>query len=91
MVTGHVKDAYPGMPFSRTVIMVVLTRSLQTTHSYLVFVTVVGDPTQIPYETPPSALNVQRSFLPGPGEGLPLHSLTLHFEGVIRIEGQLLR
>ena len=32
-----------------------------------------------------------RTFLPGPGEALPLQALVIHFEGVIRIEGNLLR
>jgi hypothetical protein len=32
-----------------------------------------------------------RTFLPGPGEALPLQALVIHFEGVIRIEGDLLR
>jgi hypothetical protein len=31
-----------------------------------------------------------RTFLPGPGEALPLQALAIHFEGVIRIEGDLL-
>ena len=57
----------------------------------MVFVTVEGNVMQSPYQTPPSASGSQRNFLPGPGEGLPLHTVALHFEGVIRIEGQLLR
>lgn len=32
-----------------------------------------------------------RTFLPGPGEALPLQALVIYFEGVIRIEGDLLR
>ena len=32
-----------------------------------------------------------RTFLPGPGEALPLQALVINFEGVIRIEGDLLR
>jgi len=34
---------------------------------------------------------VQRNFLAGPGEGIPLHSVSLYFEGVVRVEGTLLR
>lgn len=30
-----------------------------------------------------------RNFLAGPGEGLPLQSISLHFEGVVRVEGTL--
>ncbi len=32
-----------------------------------------------------------RTFLPGPGEALPLQALVIYFEGVIQIEGNLLR
>lgn len=45
----------------------------------------------MPYQTPPLAANAARHFLPGAGEALPLQSLNLHLEGVIRIEGSLLR
>jgi hypothetical protein len=33
----------------------------------------------------------QRDAMPGPGEGFPLQSISLQFEGVIRAEGTLLR
>ncbi|KAK7694309.1 hypothetical protein QCA50_001491 [Cerrena zonata] len=63
---------------------------IQTTASYLVLVTVEYSPEEIPYQSPPLAPSAQRHFLPGPGEGLPFQSISLHFEGVIRIEGHLL-
>lgn len=47
-------------------------------------------PDEIPYKSPPLAPSAQRHFLPGPGEGLPFQSISLHLEGVIRIEGHLL-
>ncbi|THH21002.1 hypothetical protein EW146_g469 [Bondarzewia mesenterica] len=60
-----------------------------TTGSYLVLVAVQYNPDETPYEAlaPGSS---KRSFLPGPGEALPLQSIVLHFEGVIRVEGGLL-
>ncbi|CAL1696319.1 unnamed protein product [Somion occarium] len=63
---------------------------IQTTQSYLVLVTVEYSPNETPYQSPPLVPSAQRHFLPGPGEGLPFQSISLHFEGVIRIEGQLL-
>ncbi|KAF7792482.1 hypothetical protein EIP86_003523 [Pleurotus ostreatoroseus] len=63
---------------------------IQTTQSYLVFVTVQPSISEKPYQTPSLPSDTQRSFLPGPGEALPLHSVVLHFEGVIRIDGHLL-
>lgn len=68
-----------------------LTVSLQTTGSYLVLVTPVYSPNETPYKFVPAASTTDRHFLPGPGEALPLQSVSLRFEGVIRIEGQLLR
>ena len=32
-----------------------------------------------------------RTFLAGPGESIPLQALVIRFEGVIRVEGNLLR
>ena len=29
--------------------------------------------------------------IPGPGEGLPMQAVSLQFEGVIRVDGTLLR
>ncbi|EIM83316.1 RIC1-domain-containing protein [Stereum hirsutum FP-91666 SS1] len=63
---------------------------IQTTRSFLVLVTVHYNPEETPYKTPPLGANSQRSFLPGPGEALPLQSIVLQFEGVIRVEGILL-
>ena len=40
---------------------------------------------------PPLAPNAARHFLPGAGEALPFQSLGLRLEGVIKIEGTLLR
>lgn len=42
------------------------------------------------YQTPATS-GSQRNFLPGPGEALPLQSVSLHFEGVIFVDGNLLR
>lgn len=46
---------------------------------------------EIAYRTPPLPVAAQRHFLPGAGEGLPLPSMSLFLEGVIRIEGALIR
>lgn len=92
VVSGHVKDCHTGVQ-SLFALMFVRTSksSRKTTQSYLVFVTVQGDTSQTPYQIPLLASNAARNFLSGPGEGMPLHALTLQFEGVIRIEGHLLR
>lgn len=63
----------------------------QTDKSYLVLLSVEHNPDETPYKSPPLAPSAQRHFLPGPGEALPFQSLSLRFEGVIRIEGQVLR
>ncbi len=31
------------------------------------------------------------TFWPGPGEGVSFHAISLNFEGVVRVEGTLLR
>ena len=49
------------------------------------------NPDRAPYGTDPTSPRVQKSFQPGPGEALPLQSILLRFEGVIRVEGGLLR
>lgn len=64
---------------------------LQTLESHLVIVSVEYKPNEVVYQSPPLSPTAQRNFLPGPGEGLPLQSITLHFDGVIRVEGSLLR
>lgn len=46
---------------------------------------------EVVYESTPLPVNTQRNFLAGPGEGLPFHAINMHFEGVIRIDGTLLR
>ncbi|KAI0963163.1 hypothetical protein AcW1_000322 [Taiwanofungus camphoratus] len=63
---------------------------IQTARSYLVLVAVDFHPDEAPYQSPPLAPTAQRHFLPGSGEALPLHSVSLHLEGVIRLEGTLL-
>src|SRR5882762_7754585 len=65
--------------------------SLQTTKSYLVLASLRQRPDETPYGTPRLGSSSMRTFLPGPGEALPLQALVIHFEGVIRIEGSLLR
>jgi len=40
---------------------------------------------------PHVSANAQQTFLAGPGEGLPLQAINLHFEGVVRVDGELLR
>ncbi|EGO28420.1 hypothetical protein SERLADRAFT_445869 [Serpula lacrymans var. lacrymans S7.9] len=63
---------------------------IQTTLSYLVLVTVDYIPDAPVYQAPAFGSNAQRNFLAGAGEGLPLQSLSLAFEGVIRVDGNLL-
>jgi RAB6A-GEF complex partner protein 1 len=62
----------------------------QTSQSYLVLVTVDHKPYLSTYQTPKTTRS-QRSFLSGAGEALPLQSVSLHFEGVIYVDGHLLR
>lgn len=64
---------------------------LQTTESYLVLASLRQRPDEIPYGTPRLGSSSMRTFLPGPGEALPLQALVIHLEGVVRIEGNLLR
>jgi hypothetical protein len=63
---------------------------IQTSESYLVLVTIVYHPEGSAYDSPPLPPSAQRNFLAGAGEGLPLQSMSLRFDGVIRIEGQLM-
>ncbi|RDB29503.1 RAB6A-GEF complex partner protein 1 [Hypsizygus marmoreus] len=63
---------------------------IKTTDSYLVLITVESRSDDTSYQPPPLPPNAQRSFLAGPGEGIPLPSISLLFEGVVRIEGALL-
>lgn len=63
----------------------------QTSDSYLVLVSVEYKADELVCGPPNVSLNAQRSFLAGPGEGLPMKAISLHFEGVVRVEGELLR
>lgn len=49
------------------------------------------NPTETVYNTTPLPINSQRNFLEGAGEGLPLHAIHLQLDGVVRVEGTLLR
>jgi hypothetical protein len=64
---------------------------LQTTKSYLVLASLRQRLDETPYGTPRLGSSSMRTFLPGPGEALPLQALVIHLDGVIRIEGDLLR
>ncbi|KAJ3911929.1 hypothetical protein F5877DRAFT_85382 [Lentinula edodes] len=64
---------------------------IKTSDSYLVLVTVIFHPDETTYQAPPLSANAQRNFLAGPGEAFPLSSVSLQFEGVIRVEGTLVR
>ena len=64
---------------------------LQTAGSYLVLVTVENKSYLPVYQSPALSSTSQRSFQPGPGEAHPIQSVSLHFEGVIFVEGHLLR
>lgn len=63
---------------------------IQTTMSYLILVTVDYVPDASVYQPSHMGASVQRNFLPGPGEGIPLQLLSLALEGVICAEGQVL-
>ncbi|KAH7880335.1 RIC1-domain-containing protein [Lentinula edodes] len=63
---------------------------IKTSDSYLVLVTVIFHPDETIYQAPPLSTNAQRNFLAGPGEAFPLSSVSLQFEGVIRVEGTLI-
>ncbi|KIK71385.1 hypothetical protein GYMLUDRAFT_331920 [Collybiopsis luxurians FD-317 M1] len=63
---------------------------IQTSDSYLVLITIIYDPSSAAtYQPPPLSSTAQRNFLAGPGEAFPLNSISLRFEGVIRVEGTL--
>ncbi|KAJ3801158.1 RIC1-domain-containing protein [Lentinula aff. detonsa] len=62
---------------------------IQTSESYLVLLNVIFHPNESTYQTPSLSTNAQRNFLAGPGEAFPLNSVSLQFEGVIRVEGTL--
>ncbi|KAG2023126.1 hypothetical protein CC2G_000817 [Coprinopsis cinerea AmutBmut pab1-1] len=80
---GHNQDAWWSPDSDRIVI--------KTSESYLVLISVEYKPEEsVGISPPPVSTNAQRNFLPGPGEGLDMQGVGLHFEGVIRVEGQLL-
>lgn len=64
---------------------------MQTSDSFLVLVSVEYSPDEIVYASTPLPVNTQRSFVAGPGEGLPFRGVSLNFEGVVRVEGNVLR
>ncbi|KAJ3810381.1 hypothetical protein F5876DRAFT_65687 [Lentinula aff. lateritia] len=64
---------------------------IKTSDSYLVLLTVIFHPNETSYQAPPLSANARRNFLAGSGEAFPLSSVSLQFEGVIRVEGTLVR
>ncbi|THH11772.1 hypothetical protein EW145_g440 [Phellinidium pouzarii] len=56
----------------------------------LIYVSYDGNPSTEPYQCPPLPSSAQRHFQSGPGEALPIFSVNLSFEGVIRVDGDLL-
>lgn len=70
---------------------VLTSADIQTTLSYLVLLSIDYNAEELPYQSPPLAPNAARHFLPGAGEALPFQSLSLRLDGVIRIEGILLK
>ncbi|KAF9066084.1 RIC1-domain-containing protein [Rhodocollybia butyracea] len=63
---------------------------IQTSESYLVLIAVIHHPNESTYRPPTLSANAQRNFLAGSGEAFPLNSVSLQFEGVIRVEGTLI-
>ncbi|KAF4605560.1 hypothetical protein EYR40_004346 [Pleurotus pulmonarius] len=63
---------------------------IQTTESHLVLISVEYKPQELIYQSASLTPSAQRTFLDGPGESLPLQSISLQFEGVIHINGGLL-
>lgn len=89
MVPGRKYDRHPSEFF--ITVLCFAYDMFQTTLSYLVLVTVEHISDVVAYQPPDIPPGVQRNFLAGAGEGLPLQSLSLSFEGVVRAEGQVLR
>lgn len=56
----------------------------QTSESFLVLISVEHDKDSVAYK-------MRGGAIPGPGEGLPMQAISLQFEGVIRVDGTLLR
>ncbi|KAF8592018.1 RIC1-domain-containing protein [Ramaria rubella] len=63
---------------------------IETVESHLVLVVVEYSNALTPYRTPRLSAAAQQQFLPGPGEGPPIQSVSLQFEGVVRIDGGIL-
>ncbi len=63
----------------------------QTAKSYLILASLHQKLDETPYGNPQLGPSTLRTFLSGPGEALPLQALVIRFEGVIRVEGYLLR
>ena len=63
----------------------------QTTLSYIVLVQVEHSPEETPYQDAARNSTLERHFLPGPGEGIPLPAISIKFEGIIPVDGGLLR
>lgn len=76
---------------SYAVLLVCLDIILKTVDSHLVLVVVEYSSNATSYRTPRLSAVAQRQFLPGPGEGSSIQSISLQFEGVIRIDGVILR
>lgn len=72
------------------ILLVCLDIILKTVDSHLVLVAVEYSSDSTSYRTPRLSAAAQRQFLPGPGEGSLIQSISLHFEGVIRIDGEIL-
>ncbi|KAF8528030.1 RIC1-domain-containing protein [Hysterangium stoloniferum] len=62
---------------------------IETSESYIILVS-VEYLTSALHRAPRLSVAAQRQFLPGPGEGPQLQSVSLQFEGVVRIQGELL-
>ncbi|KAF8490724.1 RIC1-domain-containing protein [Gautieria morchelliformis] len=63
---------------------------IETVDSHLVLVVVEYSSASTPYRASRLSAAAQRQFLPGPGEGPPIQSVSLQFEGVVRIDGGIL-
>ena len=68
---------------------------IQTSESHLVLISVEVKVDEAVIVPPvPSTSNYtaqQKTFLEGPGEGLQRQAVSLHFEGVVRVDGEVLR
>ncbi|CAG8525015.1 7276_t:CDS:2 [Acaulospora colombiana] len=64
--------------------------AIHTTASFVVLVNIYQTPDYRPLSRLSVASIIRTTFLPGPGEGLPLEGLYLQLRGVIKIDGELL-